>query len=40
VEGAAAPSPNQRLPEALGKILAADIGKWGTVIRDAGIKAN
>ena len=27
-------------PEALGKIHAADVEKWGKVIRDAGIKAN
>jgi tripartite-type tricarboxylate transporter receptor subunit TctC len=38
--GADAPGPNQRTSEALGKILAADIEKWGKVIRDAGIKAN
>jgi tripartite-type tricarboxylate transporter receptor subunit TctC len=38
--GAEPPSPAQRSPEALGKILASDIEKWGKVIRDAGIKAN
>ena len=38
--GAEAPGPVQRSPEALVKILASDIEKWGAVIRDAGIKAN
>jgi tripartite-type tricarboxylate transporter receptor subunit TctC len=38
--GAEAPRPDQRSPEALGKILAADVEKWGKVIRDAGIQAN
>jgi tripartite-type tricarboxylate transporter receptor subunit TctC len=38
--GAEAPAAPQRSPEALGKILASDIEKWGKVIRDAGIKAN
>lgn len=38
--GAEAPRPDQRSPEALGKILAIDIEKWGKVIRDAGIQAN
>jgi tripartite-type tricarboxylate transporter receptor subunit TctC len=36
--GAEAPGPNERSPEALGKILAADVEKWGKVIRDADIK--
>ena len=36
--GAEAPGPNERSPEALGKILAADAEKWGKVIRDADIK--
>lgn len=36
--GAEAPGPDQRSPEALGKILAADAEKWGKVIRDADIK--
>jgi tripartite-type tricarboxylate transporter receptor subunit TctC len=38
--GAEAPRPDQRSSEALGKILAADVEKWGKVIRDAGIKVN
>ena len=38
--GAEPPGPAQRSPEALGKILASDIEKWGKVIRDAGIQAN
>ena len=38
--GAEAPRPDQRSPEALGKLLAADVEKWGKVIRDAGIQAN
>ena len=38
--GAEAPGPDQRSPEALGKILAADVEKWGKVIRDAGIQPN
>ena len=38
--GAEAPGPDQRSSEALGKILAADIEKWGKVIRDAGIQPN
>ena len=38
--GAEAPGAAQRSPEALGKILAGDIEKWGKVIRDAGIQAN
>jgi tripartite-type tricarboxylate transporter receptor subunit TctC len=36
--GAEAPGPDQRSPEALGRILAADAEKWGKVIRDADIK--
>jgi tripartite-type tricarboxylate transporter receptor subunit TctC len=35
--GAEAPGANQRSPDALRKILAADVEKWGKVIRDAGI---
>jgi len=35
--GAEGPGANQRGPEALRKILAADVEKWGKVIRDAGI---
>ena len=35
--GAEAPGANQRSPEALRNILAADVEKWGKVIRDAGI---
>jgi tripartite-type tricarboxylate transporter receptor subunit TctC len=38
--GAEAPRPDQRSPEALAKILASDIEKWGKVIREADIKAN
>ena len=38
--GAEPPGSAQRSPEALGKILASDIEKWGKVIRDAGIQAN
>jgi tripartite-type tricarboxylate transporter receptor subunit TctC len=38
--GAEPPPPDQRSPEALGRIHAADVEKWGKVIRDAGIKAN
>jgi tripartite-type tricarboxylate transporter receptor subunit TctC len=38
--GAEPPPANERSPEALGKIHAADVEKWGKVIRDAGIKAN
>jgi tripartite-type tricarboxylate transporter receptor subunit TctC len=38
--GAEPPAPNERSPEALGKIHAADVEKWGKVIRDAGIQAN
>jgi tripartite-type tricarboxylate transporter receptor subunit TctC len=38
--GAEPPGAAQRSSEALGKILAADIEKWGKVIRDAGIQAN
>jgi tripartite-type tricarboxylate transporter receptor subunit TctC len=36
--GAEAPPPDQRSPEALAKIWAADVEKWGKVIRDADIK--
>jgi len=36
--GAAAPTAAQRSPDALRKILADDIEKWGKVIREAGIK--
>jgi tripartite-type tricarboxylate transporter receptor subunit TctC len=36
--GAEAPPPDQRSPEALAKIWAADVAKWGKVIRDADIK--
>ncbi len=35
--GAEAPGSGQRSPEALRRILAADVEKWGKVIRDAGI---
>ncbi len=38
--GAEPPPPDQRSPEALGRIHAADVEKWGKVIRDAGSKAN
>jgi tripartite-type tricarboxylate transporter receptor subunit TctC len=38
--GAEPPGAAQRSSEALGKILAADVEKWGKVIRDAGIQAN
>lgn len=38
--GAEAPRPDQRSPEALAKILASDVEKWGKVIRDAGIQTN
>jgi tripartite-type tricarboxylate transporter receptor subunit TctC len=38
--GAEAPGPDQRSPEALGKILAGDVEKWGKVIREAGIQPN
>ena len=38
--GAEPPGPNERSPEALGKIHAADVEKWGKVIRDAGIQVN
>lgn len=38
--GAEAPGPNERSPEALAKILAADVETWGKVIRDADIKPN
>jgi tripartite-type tricarboxylate transporter receptor subunit TctC len=36
--GAEAPPPDQRSPEALAKIWAADVEKWSKVIRDADIK--
>jgi tripartite-type tricarboxylate transporter receptor subunit TctC len=38
--GAEAPRPDQRSAEALGRILAGDVEKWGKVIRDAGIQPN
>jgi tripartite-type tricarboxylate transporter receptor subunit TctC len=38
--GAEAPSPGQASPEELAKIHAADVEKWGKVIRDAGIQVN
>ena len=38
--GAEPPPPADRSPQALAKIHAADVEKWGKVIRDAGIKAN
>jgi tripartite-type tricarboxylate transporter receptor subunit TctC len=36
--GAEAPGPDQRSPDALRSILAADVEKWGKVIRDAGVQ--
>jgi tripartite-type tricarboxylate transporter receptor subunit TctC len=36
--GAEVPAPDQASPEALGRTLAADVEKWGKVIRDAGVK--
>ena len=36
--GAEAPGPDRASPEALAQILAADVEKWGKVIRDAEIK--
>ena len=36
--GAEAPGPDRQSPEALAKILAADVDKWGKVINEAGIK--
>jgi tripartite-type tricarboxylate transporter receptor subunit TctC len=36
--GVEAPGRDQTSPEALAKILAADVEKWGKVIRDADIK--
>lgn len=38
--GAEPPPPDQRSAEALGRIHAADVEKWGKVIRDAGIQPN
>ena len=36
--GAEAPAPDQRSPEALRNVLAADVEKWGKVIREAGVE--
>jgi tripartite-type tricarboxylate transporter receptor subunit TctC len=38
--GAEAPAPADRSPAALAKIHAADVEKWGKVIRDAKISVN
>jgi tripartite-type tricarboxylate transporter receptor subunit TctC len=38
--GAEAPTADLRSPQALGKLHAADVEKWGKVIREAGIKIN
>jgi putative tricarboxylic transport membrane protein len=38
--GAEAPPADLRSPQALGKLHAADVEKWGKVIREAGIKIN
>jgi tripartite-type tricarboxylate transporter receptor subunit TctC len=36
--GAEGPAPDQRSPEALRNVLAADVEKWGKVIREAGVQ--
>ena len=36
--GAEAPAPDQRSPDALRNVLAADVEKWGKVIREAGVQ--
>jgi tripartite-type tricarboxylate transporter receptor subunit TctC len=38
--GAEAPPAALRPPEALGKLHAADVEKWGKVIKEAGVKIN
>jgi len=38
--GAEAPSADQRSPEALARIHAVDVEKWGAVIKNAGITLN